>query len=210
MNSDSIAGTILVRDQYRYTRLYYVTRMLAIVASMLALSVLGNVWLLNQPPLYRYLMTNPTGELMTLVPLEQPNIEDEEVIKWTVDAVTRIHTFDFMNYRTQFQEAQKLLTASGWVWFEEALRKSGNFTAVVRNRYVTTAVPTGPAVVTKKGAVVAGDVRRYQWTIEFPMLVTYRSSTQTTSQDLSLQVTVGRMPEYINRSGLGVRQILAK
>lgn len=210
-NAESIAATILVRDNYRFVRLYYLTRLLVVVSGLLAMSVAANVWLVQRPPLYRYLMTYPNGHLMTLVPLNQANMSDEALAKWTVDAVTKIYTFDFRNYRTQLQDAQKLMTGTGWDWFQDAIKTSGNFDAVVKNKFVTTAVPTGPAVVTDHQLIDAGGEKRFLWTVEFPMLITYQSSTATTSQDLRLRVTVGRLPEYIaGAAGVGVRSILAK
>lgn len=210
MNLQSVVATILIRDQYRYVRLYYVTRMVALTCGLILVSVLGNIHLANQPVQYRYIMTKPTGEILPLVPLDQANMDDEALLAWTVDAVTRLHTFDFANYRRQFQQAQELLTVSGWVWFEDAMRSSGNFNSIIRNRYVTTAVPTGPARIVGRQYVEAGDGRRYSWVVEFPMLITYRSGEKTTTQDLDMRVVVARVPEFVAKSGLQLRQILAR
>lgn len=210
MSVEAVVGSIFIRDQYRYVRLYYITRLILLVVGLLALSLFANLWLSQQPVQYRYLMTQPTGRLLNLVPLDQPNMSDEDVIKWTVDAVTRVHTFDFANYRTQFQDAQRVMTVTGWEWFEAALKNSGNMDSVIKNKFVTTAVPTGPARITGTALVQSGPIKRFQWTVEFPMLVTYRSAQGTTSQDLKIRATILRQPEFVNASGLGIRQLIAQ
>ena len=210
MNLESIVGTILIQEQYRYVRLYHVSRLLVLTAFLLAVSLYANVFLANMPAQYRYIMTEPTGKMMDLVPLDQANVDDETAMRWAVDAVTRIYTFDFTNYRRQFQKAQSMMTVSGWQFLESALQSSGNMDSVIKNAFVTTAVPTGPATLRKKQLIEIGGVRRYQWTIEFPMVVTYRSSTTTTNQELRMEVELVRQPEFVNAAGLGIRTLIAR
>jgi hypothetical protein len=211
MNAEQIVSTILIRDHFRYVRMNYAVRIFSCLILLLAFSVAGNVGLATSTVKFRYLMTKPDGRLMTLVPLQRPNMDDSEVAKWTVDSVTRVNTFDFANYRQQFSFAQTILTGIGWEGYEKALKDSGNFVAVLEGRYVTTAVPTGPATVVNLGLARGADgSERYMWQVNFPMVITYRSSVRSTSQDLSVSVTVVRMPEFINPSGLGIRQIVAR
>lgn len=211
MNTETIIGTILLRERYRRDRFHYLIRMAVSLAALVTfLSVVACVLFLRGP-VYKYVMVDPTGRLINMVPLEQPNMSDADVIAWAVDSVTRVYTFDFANYRRQFQAAQSLLTQVGYMGFEKALKDSGNFVAVRENRYVTTAVPNGPARLVGKGAITnALGETRYSWVVEFPMLITYRSSKQSTTQDLNTRVTLVRLPEYINRQGLGIRQIIAE
>ena len=211
MQADSIVATILLRERYRRDRLEYVIRM-ALIASFLAvLMVAGNVAVIGKGTSYRFVMTDPTGKILDLVPLVRPNKPDDIVAKWAVDAVTRTYTFDFRNYRRQFLNAQKVLTQTGWDGFEKALVDSGNFVAVTDNQFVTTAVPTGPATVVSSGILrdAIGN-QRFGWTVEFPMLVTYRNNKNTVPQRLNVRAVVVRMPEFINPDGLGIRQIIAQ
>ena len=211
MHTERIVATLMIRDDYQYVRFNYAVRIWMALLVILAISLVGNVAMMTGHDRYRYVMTDPTGKLLKLVPLSEPNMADDAVAKWAVDAVTRIYTFDFLNYRSQFGYAQQVLTGIGWDGFQKSMEESGNFRAVTENRYVTTAVPNGPAAVRVIGQVAGGDGSvRYVWQVTFPMLITYRSGTQNTSQDLLIHATVVRMPEFINYQGLGIRQIVAE
>lgn len=212
MTRDSIVGTILVRDNYRWVRLQYVSRVLLALAGMVLAAFIGTAMVANKPPEFRYILVETNGRPLEMVPLSRPNMSDEDLMTWGVDAVTRLYTFDFENYQRQFQEAQSNVTVTGWRWFEEAMVNSGNFNAVIQNKYVTTAYPTGPARILDKDMLTdpATGESRFVWTIEFPMSITYQSSIQSTSQDLRVTVTILRVPEFINRAGSQIRQIVAR
>lgn len=211
MKAEAIIGTILLRERYRRDRLHYLLRVTVSVAALVVFLAVVAAFLLTRGPLYKYVMVDPTGRLIQMVPLSQANHDDAAILSWTVDAVTRVYTFDFANFRRQFQNSQALLTQIGFANFERSLRESGNFVAVRENRYVTTAVPNGPPRLLASNLVtsVSGE-SRWGWVVEFPMLLTYRSSKQSTTQELNVRATVVRVPEYINRQGLGIRQVIAE
>lgn len=211
VKAEAIIGTILLRERHRRDRLHYLLRVTVAVVTLVVFLAVVAAFLLARGPLYKYVMVDPTGRLIQMVPLSQPNHDDAAILSWTVDAVTRIYTFDFANFRRQFQNSQALLTQIGFANFERSLRESGNFVAVRENRYVTTAVPNGPPRLLASNLVtsVSGE-SRWGWVVEFPMLLTYRSSKQSTTQELNVRTTVVRVPEYINRQGLGIRQVIAE
>lgn len=209
---EAIAGMML-RDWYANVRLHYMARIVVALAVIFVVSLLGSFALIDRPPQFRYILTNASGQVFPQVTLDLPNHDDSFIVDWTVDAVTRLYSFDFVNYRQQFQEAQRNMTTAGWKNFEEAMTVSGNFNAVLGNKYVTTAVPTGPGRIVSKGDVMG----RHAWKVEFPMLISYRSSARdregrlrVTNQPLSMTVTVIRQPVFLNEAGLGIRAIVAE
>lgn len=213
MKTEDIVTTILMRERYRRDRMEYLTRLFAVTCAVLALVTVSNIALAMRGPIYRFVMTDSAGIVFNMVPLTQPNLADEAVAEWTVDSLTRIFTFDFMNYRRQFGVAQTLLTATGWEGFVRMLKDSNNFNAVTQNRFVTTASPNGSvkAKVLSSGLVrdPSGAVR-WGWTVEFPMVILFQNAKQQTSLNLTVQAVVVRVPEYIHKSGLGIRQIKSR
>jgi intracellular multiplication protein IcmL len=206
-------STILIKDSFAAARHHFASRAIFLLALVLAFSLAGGVALWVKPVEYRFVLTEDNGDVIDLEPLDVSNHDDEFIKKWTVDAVTRLYSFDFVNYRGQFQRAKRDLTFLGFEKFEQAMVDSGNFRAVLGNRFVTTAVPTGPAIVTKAGL----DRGRWNWKVEFPMQIAYRAAPKgkgqpprVTSQDLRMTVTIVRQPEHINRAGLGIRYILGQ
>lgn len=202
-----IVTGILLRDAHRIFRLHHLVRIMAGVFGLLVLNLFAMYSMWNRPPLYRYIFTDTSGQIVQLVPLDQPKQDDEFVKRWAMNSVIEAYTFDFHNYQRQLSRAQEDLTVAGWREWQKALENSGNFRAIVANKYVSTAVPEpGTAVIEKKGDFNG----RHAWRVRFRMLVYYESSMQRTNQALDVTVVVIRQPEYVNIAGLGVRQIIAK
>lgn len=213
--AEAAVATLIARDSFANQRLHYAVRTAFMLACLAAFSGLCAITLINRAPQYRYILTTDTGEVLPLAPLDKPNHDDEFIAKWTLDAITRLYSFDYVNYRQQLQDARRNLTTYGWNSFEKALEESGNFKAILQNRYAVTAVPTGPATVIKS-AVHTGFMR-HAWRVEFPILLTYQSGRNgddgrplIANQNLRLSIVVIRQPEYIQKDGLGIRSILAE
>lgn len=211
--AEKVITTILMRDWYANHRLHYANRIIIALVFALAASLVGTVALFERNDQYRYIMTDETGSILPMVPLDKPNHPDDYIVAWTIDAITRLHSFDFVNYRNQFQSAKYNLTSQGWKNFEDAMDISGNFNAVLGNQFVTTAAPTGPGRITK----AAGFMGRHAWKVEFPMVVSYRSSKKdrngvqnVTNQQVNMTIVVVRQPEFLNSAGLGIRSIVAQ
>ncbi|WP_327210641.1 DotI/IcmL/TraM family protein [Rhizobium leguminosarum] len=225
-SAEMAVASILLADVYANARLHFVSRICAGAILGAMILFLGFVALWDRPPQYRYILTNREGIVVEQVPLAQRNHDDKFVTDWAVDAITRLYTFDYENYRLQFQDAKKNLTQVGWDSFQKAMMDSGNFNAVVGYKYVTSAAPTGPGRIIKTGSIrgVTEDIDgartiedRYAWKIEFPMVISYRSSKLgsdgrplVSEQNLTMSVTVIRVPEFLNQAGLGIRAIVAE
>lgn len=220
-SAESAVATIILADTYANARLYFVSRIAAVAFLATAILVFGVYAIYDRPAQYRYILTDDQGIVVNQVPLTDPNHDDKFIIDWTMDSITRLYTFDFENYRLQFQDAKKNMTIVGWDSFEKSMAASGNFNSVLGYRYVTTAAPTGPGRIIKTGAIESrsqyGIESRYAWKIEFPMVISYRSSKRgndgkplLSEQNLTMAVTVIRVPEYLNKAGLGIRAIVAE
>lgn len=201
----AVISTIFLRDQHRIFRLHHLVRVLASVFVVLMVSLYATYVLLSRAPLYRYIFTDTHGQVVQLIPVDQPKHSDEYVMKWAQNAAVEAYTFDYQNYKRQLFWAQNDMTVVGWKEWQRALESSGNFRAVLGNKYVATAVPNGPATIIKRGDFNG----RYAWRVRFPLLVIYQSSQMKTNQELVIEAMVIRQPEFVNISGLGIRQIIA-
>lgn len=201
----SVVQTIWATESYRIFRFKHAQRVRWAIIALIGLNLFATWFLSTRLPPYRYIFTDQRGQIVDLAPLDQPKQNDEYVMRWAINAVVESYTFDFKNYQRQLFAAQNDLTFFGWQEWKKALLSSGNFRAVLGNKYVATAAPTGRPEIVKRGLFNG----RYAWRVRFPMLVVYQSSAQRTNQDLMIEVVVVRQPEYVNISGLGVRQIVA-
>lgn len=214
-SAEAAVAAILAKDRFANFRIHVASRIAVAMLGLTLFSLVCVAVLLGRPAQFHYIMTAPSGEILPMIPLQAANKDDEFVVKWTIDAVTRLYSFDFANYRQQLQSAEGKLTAVGARSFEKSLEESGNFRAVIGNKYVTTAVPTGPGRIVRKD--IHPSLRRFAWRVEFPMLISYRSSARGSdgrpiiaSQDLKMSVVVIRQPENLQVDGLGIRSIVAE
>jgi intracellular multiplication protein IcmL len=215
-SAEKVAATILIGRQYSNFRLQIVSMFSLILAIALVFSVFGAWALAGKDTQYRYVLTDLYGKVVQTVPLDQPNQSDDFIVTWTVDATTRLNTYDFANYRGQFQEAKLNMTPQGWKNFEKGMESAGVLNTVTGLRAVTTAVPTGPGAIIKRGAVKWKDgVTRYAWRVRFPMQISYRSAQKNKAGDpiqltqaVTADITVIRMPEHLNSNGIGIRQLV--
>ena len=212
MDAAALSAAMVLRGEWAMER-YKVACVRAVaVAVLLGLSVFGNVANLSDRRDNVYVVADEDGRLVDMVPIGRPNMSDDDVAAWTVSAVTDLMSFDFANYRRQLQASRYDLTGRGWKSFETMLSdaESGIATAVKENRFVMTTVPTGPARVVDKGVLATERGPRYVWTVEFPVLVSYRSDRESgqIETDLMMRVTVIRMPEFVHKDGLGIRAVV--
>jgi len=207
---------ILLGERYANDRLHHLSRITMLMLVALAISIVGNLAMYPNPPRLRYVPVSTNGLVLPQVPLTQPNHPDEYVVEWTIDALTRLYSFDFLNYRSQLQDAQKNLTAMGWESFQNSMKESNNFAAILGNQFVLTAVPTGAGRVVDKGLVDDA----FTWTVEFPMLISYRAAARGSnainsegrviSDSLNMRVTVSRVGVFLNHTGLGIKSIVGR
>ncbi|WP_310622251.1 DotI/IcmL/TraM family protein [Flexibacterium corallicola] len=196
---------ILLGRQYGYVRNTYLARLAIALLVIVTALVIGIFIIWEKPARYRYILTTEKGVVMELPPLDAPNHTNEYVVKWTIDAITNLHSYDFVNYRQQMAVSRKKLTPNGWSSFEEALKPSGQFNTIFQLGFVAMAAPNGPGQV-----VATGNYRgRYAWKVKFPIILTYQSPRDDGPPKIITQkrvatVTVIRMPEYLHDSGLAV------
>lgn len=199
------AESVLIRaDAYRtgMKTMVAVAGMLSIVA---ASAVGAAAYLATNQPEARYFATTVDGHIQPLVALHEPHLSAEAVANFSVKAVTNALTYDFANYRDDFQSAQRWFTKpTGWNSFVEAVQSSGTLDLVKERRFNTTAVAQN-AVIVSEG--VRNGV--YEWLIQVPIKVAYQSSSEITSQNLMVTVRIQRLQTYQSPDAVAISQFVA-
>ncbi len=212
-NVTEAIAVILYFHTYASNRLHYICRLIAMLTCLTILSSLGTYILWNKPPNYKFIITDQYGKVLKVDSLNDSIHPNDYVIKWVVDAITRLYSVDYVNYRAQLQSQRHNLTTRGWNNFQDAMKISGNFQAILGNQYITTAVPTSSGTITKTGSIQG----RFAWKVKIPLKIVYRASNDanklsqnTITQNLAMLVTVIRVPRHLNSKGLGIRAIVAE
>lgn len=203
---EAAAGTELARNalsRQRYEFVMKVTSGLAVLSVLLAIFI---VYLATRPVEYRYFTTDSRGGIREIIALNRPIQSDEEVLNWATLSVTKAYSMSFANYGQQLNDLKINFTDAGWRGYEQALQRAGFLEALLKNQYVTSAVPKKAPVVIAKGIV--NDV--FGWRLQVPLIVSFTSANTSSSQEINVEVTVVRRPEVENPSGLGIAQILSQ
>jgi hypothetical protein len=206
-----IDGLVVVFERNQFYRRQY---LLALSAFGLMLAVIGVliyilIYLTRHPVHPLYFATDNVGRLISVVPASQPNMTNEEVVAWTIAAVQAAYSYDYVNYHSQLQDAQKYFTAYGWGKFMGALTASNNLVALKeRKMIVSAAVVDKPTLVTE--GILGGS---YAWKFKMPLLATFwvppYDDKSRFSNALEVSVIVQRQPVFQSNKGLGIVQIIA-
>jgi len=183
--------------------LFAVALGLALSTTVLAATT---AWLVFSRPEPRYFATTSDGQLLPLVPLDRPHQSAAEVSNFAVKAVTTSLTYDFANYRADFNNALQYFTKpTGWNQFVEAVQKSQMLDLVQSRRLNTTAVANN-AVIVREGI---NDRGVYEWIVQIPLRVTYQSASEVTGQNFMITVNIERLQTYESPYAMAISRFIA-
>ncbi len=204
--ADEAIAIVLARDINARVGHCKMMKIITVMAVSLIASVGLNCYLATRPTMLRYFATDNDGLLKEMPSLDRPINTLPEVTTWLTNGITQAYTLSFANYRDAMNAASVIFTREGWIGFKKALNDSGSLKDVVENKYVTTAVPTGAAILLTSG-LLAG---RYAWKFQIPILVTYQSASQRITQHLMVTAIVVRQPGTEQPRGLGIASLIAE
>jgi intracellular multiplication protein IcmL len=194
------------RDNYR--------RLMLVCLGLLCLTGALISWGLYErthKPLPQYFATTYDGKLIPLIPLSEPSLTPNALLQWATEAAQSAYTFNFVNFRKALQDVRIYFTKSGYQYFLKALKDSNNLDAVQTKQMVVSAVPTGAPVILKKGIFNDGSPNGvYSWTVELPMELDYRSSTDRFKQNIILTMLITRVSTLESPQGVGIASFVVR
>lgn len=204
-NYKTLGKVVLRNEFYRdgFRALLILTLLEAVIIIGLILSMLFVIHV-HQPE-NRYFATTEDGRLMPMVGLHEPNLSTPALMSWVAQASTEVMTFGFNDYKRRLQEASRHFTRTGWTSFTQALQSSRIIEIVETNQQILTAVPQGAPLLQAQGEVNG----RYQWTVQVPMILTYRSGSVDRSDRLLVTAVVVRQSRLETPNGVGIEQWIA-
>lgn len=203
-------GLQMVFDRNAFYRRQYLWTLLAFILSMLTNVVLVFVlaYVIRHPTAPMYFAADEVGRLIQVIPVDQPNMSDEDVEAWAMRVASATYSYNYVNYRSQLQEVQRFYTSYGWTRYLNALQSSNNLVALNERRMIQTAMPVAKPSMLAKG-ILGG---AYAWKFKMPMLVTYwmppYDDQSRFSNALEVTIIVQRQPILQSDHGLGVLQII--
>lgn len=210
MKKQDALVAVVARNSF-YKQMHY----LALAAFGLALLVIIAltivlIFLIKNPTPPIYFATNHVGRLINIIPLDQPNMTEDDVASWAAAAVEAAYSYDYVNFRSQLQKAEKFFTTPGWTEYMKALKASNNLTAVQERKMAVLAKVVAKPVLTNH-AVLSG---RYAWQFKIPVLVTYQfppfDQQAKYANSLEVTMTIRRENVLDSYGGLGIVQIVSR
>jgi intracellular multiplication protein IcmL len=195
------------RSKFHVMLAVFMFGLLAILTLSLMLS-----YIVKHPPRPLYFATDDAGRFIMDIPLQQPNMTTAEVSTWVVNAVQAAYSYDFMNYHSQLQDAQKYFTDYGWRSYMKGLEASNNLLALTTRKQVAIAHVIGQPKLMVEGPL--GKARIYGWKFQMQLLATYLmppkyDDSTKFSNPLIVTVIVERQNILSSFEGLGIVQMVA-
>lgn len=189
------------RDNYKRALL---ALLLVVALNVVLVGLTIRVWL--HPPQPQYFPTTADGRIINVHALSDPTVSDDFVLQWTVDAVRKAFSLDYVHWRQQLQNASSSFTPSGWRWFLNSLKSTNNLKTLVDLQMVSNAEVTGAPRILQR-TVVGG---HFVWKISMPLLVTYISKGHTINMPMSVTLLVLRMPVQDYPDKIAINNFLAR
>jgi len=190
------------RDGYRNLIKVAIAEAIIIIIIIIAFVSYVNV----TKPQDRYFATTTDGRIMTLVPLDKPNMSTSALMSWVAQATTETMTFGFHDYQTRLQKASRHFTRHGWEGFTKALQKSKIIESVEATNQVVTAKPKSAPILVQEG-VFNG---KYRWVVDLPLQINYRSGANSRVDNLMVRLVIDRVTSLENPYGVGIEQWIAQ
>jgi len=204
------ALTMIFLRQIFYIQQLRLVLMAVLLNFALILVLIGMlIYFIKHPVRPIYFSTDRVGRILVEPPLNAPNMSLEEVSAWTVNAVQSAYSYDFMNYRSQLQSAQRYFTDYGWRQYMKGLQASNNLLALTENKMIVVAKAAASPKLLVQG--ILG--RYYAWKFEMPILITYYKppydDKSKFSNPLLVTAVVQRQKLLESDRGLGIVQMIA-
>jgi len=180
--------------------------LLKIFAQTITIAVLAALILFSGPffqPVYHYYAVDPAGQVASLTGLTAPNMTNQAVLSWSINAVTEIMTIGFGDFETKLNRQRLRFTPEGWDSFRRGFLKQDIAATFKRNQLVLTTVPSNVPVILSQGR---NPDNVYEWKIQLPVIMTYTTNNNMTSRQHSIvTLTIVRVSTTHNPDGIAIK-----
>jgi hypothetical protein len=135
-------------------------------------------------------------------PLDQPNMDDDELVFWAADAATRAAHLTYMYENVFSDTAHRVFTTEGWKGFEAALADEGLIENVKKYKQGLSSAPSSKPVIVLKQAVEG----RFQWIVTFKLVETARANCKRKTTDVPVTLTIVRVPVAQSPRGVAINR----
>ena len=196
---------IIVENREYYQKAYFhAIRICFVLVCVLLVSVGANIVQAIYTPQPLYFASDNEMRLAPMAPLSEPQMSQGGLLNWVANSVAETFTYDFRNWRNQFDGVRDKYTKKAFSEMMESL-KAGSLAMVVEKRYVASCVATSTPIISKEGVLDGIQT----WIIKVPVTITYESSGGIENQqNLEVKMIVQRCDTSTNPRGIQIAQLV--
>ncbi|NCX93211.1 MAG: hypothetical protein EBX40_00850 [Gammaproteobacteria bacterium] len=142
------------------------------------------------------------GKVVYGEPLNNPMLEDTQILAWVNQNVPQLFDVDFLNYRRQLEDVRPYFTDYGWQQFITALTPT--MQEILKQKYTVHAKPSDVPFIMSKG-VVNGI---YTWQVQVPLEITYALGPKLLVKTVTWTLILQRTNNNAYGQTLGIAQIV--
>ena len=202
---------VLIFSRNAFYKRLHILALAAFGVSILVILMLSMIliYLVKNPSRPLYFASDDVGRLIQIIPINTPNMSQDDVTAWVQEAVQAAYSYDYINFHEQLQSVAKYFTNYGWSKYMDALTVSGNLRALTNRKQVILAQVIGTPKW--KQGMLGGAIG---WKYELMLLVTYSmppyDGSNQFSNALNISVVVQRQKILEGYKGLGIVQLISE
>lgn len=137
-------------------------------------------------------------QIISPVPLDQRGISDAALLNWVNSTVIQAFSFNYSNVEKQQSKLYTYFSEAAMKIYLNLLNTDEDLNSIALNKYVVSITPTATPEI-----IVAKAFRgRFAWQIRVPARITFSNALKKSSQNVTIDFLVWRVPE--TESPLGI------
>lgn len=205
--SSGVAVDINSRREFYKDQASKMTKIAAVGVGCMIVSVGSVFYAITTESKNVYFALKKDKTLIDLIALSKPNHKDAAVANWLSNALVDTFDFSYFNMKKHLNTStMRYYTDNGRKELLSALKKSGNFDAVISKKLIVGLSVDAVPLVAKKGNV--SFTQNYLWKLEVPATLTFRTESQVFTNKVLFTITVARKSLLENSEGLGIARMV--
>lgn len=200
--AQSTEAMTVTRYTYRYHNDSVNVLNILLLALVLLIAILGFFIFvqLGTNPKPMYFKLNAQQQIIDPVPLDQEGIGTAALLNWVNELVMKAFSFNYSNVQKQTAKLTPYLTDQAMQIYNNLLITDEQFQNIQLNKFVLSVIPKqAPEIIVSKAFQ-----DRYAWQIELPVTLLFSNASIKTTQDITLDFLIWRVPETESELGIMV------
>ena len=176
---------------------------LGVMGGVVLSAIIAGYFYFDQPPPVGF-AAGEEWRVQSPVPLDQPYLNTTDLLQWVSNVLPQVFHYDFTYYNEELKTYAAYFTQNGWRGFLNQLNIYANYNNVQRYKLFINGSTVGAPFILNEG-LLSG---RYAWWVQMPIDINYTGYERSSTQSLTLQVLVVRVPTLNNLNGIGIDNII--